>query len=350
MGWDRYTSPQFYETGDVLIALTDTVFRPAKPSGKNYTFKNAVGLALFVGPKGAKQWHFRFYWVGKQARISLLVYPAVRLKEARTARDEAHALVSQGVDPRSNRREARWAASASTENSFRCVFTDWRAFMALSLKVGRQSTLSQIDRHFAKDIQPWLGDLPIVEVSRQYVLKVLHKIERRRAMTTAEKCRIWLNQLFRYAMVEKGHAANPSADLDIVALPKPKVRHKPHLRMDEPPAFLNTLRAYGGHANTVLGIRLLLLTGVRTGELRAATPEQFDLERGLWMIPPEVVKQLQVCERRESEEISLYIVPAFARASVRGCRQKSSSVDEQACESRPAAPLLHSHRISDGGA
>ena len=96
MGWDRYTSPQFYETGDVLIALTDTVFRQAKPSGKNYTFKNAGGLALFVGPKGAKQWHFRFYWVGKQARISLLVYPAVRLKEARTARDEAHALVSQG--------------------------------------------------------------------------------------------------------------------------------------------------------------------------------------------------------------------------------------------------------------
>lgn len=79
--------------------------------------------------------------------------------------------------------------------------------------------------------------------------------------------------------------------------------------MDEPPAFLNTLRAYGGHANTVLGIRLLLLTGVRTGELRAATPEQFDFERGLGMIPPEVVKQLQVCERRESEEIPLYIVP-----------------------------------------
>lgn len=291
------------------MALTDTAVRQAKPSGKNYTLKDSGGLALFVGPKGAKQWHFRFYWLGKQARISLGVYPAVSLKEARTARDEARALVAQGVDPRSSRREARLAASASTENSFRSVFTDWRAFRALSLKVGRQSTLSQIDRHFDKDILPWLGDLPIVEVSRQHVLEVLRKIERRKAMTTVEKCRTWLNQLFRYAMVEKGLATNPSADLDIVAMPKPKVRHNPHLRMDELPAFLRKLRSYGGHPNTVLGIRLLLLTGVRTGELRAAKPEQFDLERGLWIIPAELVKQLQVRERQESEEIPPYIVP-----------------------------------------
>src|SRR3546814_10516756 len=44
---------------------------------------------------------------------------------------------------------------------------------------------------------------------------------------------------------------------------------------------------------TQLGIRLLLLTGVRTGELRLATPDQFDLNRRLWIIPPQIVKQLQ---------------------------------------------------------
>ena len=293
------------------MALTDTAVRQAKPSGKNYTLKDADGLALFVGPKGAKHWHFRFYWLGKQARISLGGDPAISLKDARKARDQARALVAQGVDPRSRRREARLAACAA---SFSTVFTDWWAFRALSLKPGRQSTLGQIDRHFAKDILPWLGDLPIAEVSRRQVLEVLRKIEQRKAMTTAKKCRTWLNQLFRYAMVEKGLMVNPSADLDIVALPKPKVRHNPHLRMEQLPAFLHKLRSYAGHPTTVLGIRLLLLTGVRTGELRAAKPEQFDLERGLWIIPPEVVKQLQVRERRESEEIPAYIVPLSAPA------------------------------------
>jgi len=223
-------------------------------------------------------------------------------------------LVAQGVDPRASRCESRLAACAASENCFRSVFNDWKAFRALSLKRGRQSTLEQVERHFTKDIMPWLGDLPIVEVSRQHVLEVLRKIERRKAMTTAEKCRTWLNQLFRYAMVEKGLASNPAADLDIVALPKPKVRRNPHLRMADLPAFLRKVSIYGGHAKTVWGIRLLLLTGVRTGELRAATPEQFDLERGLWIIPPEVVKLLQVRERRESEEIPPYIVPLSRQA------------------------------------
>jgi len=92
-----------------------------------------------------------------------------------------------------------------------------------------------------------LGDLPIAEISRQHVLEVLRRIERRKAMTTAQKCRTWLNQLFRYAMVEKGLATNPSADLDIVALPKPKVRHNPYLQMDELPELLRKLGSYGGH-------------------------------------------------------------------------------------------------------
>ena len=291
------------------MALTDTAVRQAKPSGINYTIKDTDGLALFVGPKGAKQWHFRFYWLGRQARISLGVYPAVSLKDARRGRDEARALIAQGVDPRTHRREARLAASASTDGAFRSVFADWRAFKALSVKAGRQGTLEQIDRHFAKDILPWLGDLPITEISRQHVLEVLRRIERRKAMTTAQKCRTWLNQLFRYAMVEKGLATNPSADLDIVALPKPKVRHNPYLQMDELPELLRKLSSYGGHPNTVRGIRLLLLTGVRTGELRAAKPEQFDLQRKVWIISPELVKQLRVRELRGDEEIPPYIVP-----------------------------------------
>lgn len=79
--------------------------------------------------------------------------------------------------------------------------------------------------------------------------------------------------------------------------------------MEELPAFLQALHAYGGQETTKLGLRLLLLTGVRTGELRLAVPEQFDLERGLWIIPPVIVKQLQVKLRREGKTIPPYIVP-----------------------------------------
>jgi hypothetical protein len=57
---------------------------------------------------------------------------------------------------------------------------------------------------------------------------------------------------------------------------------------------------------------LLLLTGVRTGELRQATPDQFDVERGLWIVPPEAVKQIQLDMRRKRQSLSdipPYVVP-----------------------------------------
>ncbi|WZB61986.1 site-specific integrase [Achromobacter xylosoxidans] len=91
-----------------------------------------------------------------------------------------------------------------------------------------------------------------------------------------------------------GLEVNPAADLDVVAEPKPPVAHNPYLHLPELPEFLQKLRRYNPRGwQTQLGVRLLFLTGVRTGELRLAEPEQFDLDRGFWIIPPEVVKQLQ---------------------------------------------------------
>jgi integrase len=80
--------------------------------------------------------------------------------------------------------------------------------------------------------------------------------------------------LFRYALVKtEGLEQNPASDLDVVALP----------------ALMTALRNYGGANQTRLGLRLLL-TGVRTGELRLATHDPLDLQQRLWIMPAQVVK------------------------------------------------------------
>lgn len=139
-------------------------------------------------------------------------------------------------------------------------------------------------------------------------------------------------------MVEKGLRYNPANNLDIVAAPKPPVCHNPFLRIDEMPTFLRALSDYGRSEVTKLNLRLLLLTGVRTGELRQATPDQFEMERGLWIIPPVVVKQLQVKLRREGKNVPAYVVPLS--------RQAMEIVDyllrQQAL--RPAQRYLLAHR------
>lgn len=107
---------------------------------------------------------------------------------------------------------------------------------------------------------------------------------------------------------------NPASDLDIVAAVQPPVQHNPILRQDELGAFLLDLRAAGGTLLTLAGIRLLLLTGVRTQELHFAAPDQFDLEHALWRVPPDAVKQLRGRLRTQSGAIPHYLLPLSRQA------------------------------------
>ncbi|WP_434606420.1 tyrosine-type recombinase/integrase [Pseudomonas sp. D2-30] len=300
------------------MALSEMTVRHARITGNDYTLGDSDGLTLNVTARGGKVWLFRYYWAGKQKRMSLGCYPQISLKDARTRRDEARALVAQGINPYEHRKQQRLAVHAAKDHTFEAVFNQWVAFRRLSLKEGRQSTLSQILRIFNKDVLPTLGGRSIYDINRHDLLDLLSRIEQRKALTTAEKCRTWFNQLFRYALVKiEGLEHNPASDLDVVALPKPPVTHNPFLRMDELPGLMAALRSYGGANQTRLGLRLLLLTGVRTGELRLATPDQFDLEKRLWVIPAEVVKQLQLAMRKpgkQTQNVPPYIVPLSVQA------------------------------------
>jgi len=143
-------------------------------------------------------------------------------------------------------------------------------------------------------------------------------VEKRGSLSVAEKLRTWFTQLFTYATVTVPDLGdNPAKDLGVVALPLPPVDNNPFLRMPELPLMLQTLRKYRGRLNTQLGLRLLFLTGVRTGELRFATPGQFDLDRGLWIIPVARLKQRNLLTKKRRKrliDIPPYIVPLSIQA------------------------------------
>ena len=245
------------------------------------------------------------------------------------------------IDPQIERDQRRQAAKLAGEYTFQNVFDAWVEHRRKELKEGRQSTLSQILRIFGKDVLPTLGKMSIYDIRRPQLLGVLAAIEKRKAHTTAEKVRTWFNQMFRYALViAEGMEVNPAADLDVVAEPKPPVAHNPYLHLPELPEFLQKLRLYNPRGwQTQIGVRLLFLTGVRTGELRLAEPEQFDLDRGLWIIPPQVVKQLQDEMRKAGkrpQDVPPYIVPLSLQA-IEVVRYLLS-------EMRPAQKYLLSHR------
>lgn len=300
------------------MPLSDTAVRQARASGKAYTLGDSRGLALAVAASGSKSWHFRYLWLGKQKRMSLGTYPEVSLKDARSRRDAARALVAKGINPQKHRKQEQQVRQLTAEQTFQTVFEKWLEYRRLSLKSGRQSSLEQLQQIFHNDVLSAIGKCSIYDVTRTDLMQVLAGIEDRKAFSVAQKCRLWLKQFFRFAMVKiPGLERNPALDLEAVAQPKPPVTHNPYVRFEDLPLVLQSLRDFHGKPQTRMGLRLLLLTGVRTGELRSATPDQFDLERGLWSIPPVIVKQLQVAMRKQGkwpQDVPPYVVPLSVQA------------------------------------
>lgn len=81
------------------MALTDAKIRAAKHTDKAYKLTDGAGMFLLVHPNGSRYWRLRYRILGKEKTLALGVYPEVSLSEARTKRDEARKLISEGIDP-----------------------------------------------------------------------------------------------------------------------------------------------------------------------------------------------------------------------------------------------------------
>ncbi len=119
---------------------------------------------------------------------------------------------------------------------------------------------------------------------------MLRKMEQRGVLDKLKKTRQACRQIFTHAVITGRAENNPVTDL-AGALKAPKQKHFPHLSIDQLPGFLNALSDYRGSMVTRSATSLLVLTGLRTIELRASEWADIDLEKDLWQIPAERMKR-----------------------------------------------------------
>ncbi|HCU0915595.1 tyrosine-type recombinase/integrase [Proteus mirabilis] len=269
------------------MPLTDIQIRKANPKEKPYTLNDGNGLSLLVEPNGSKGWRFRYRFAGKPKMISLGVYGQVTLAEARKKRDEAKKQLAENINPSDARKSEKIALRYATENTFYAVAMEWHSSKCSTWSDGYAS---EILRCFENDIFPYIGKRPIDQIAPLELLAVLQKIEKRGALEQANKIRRRCGEVFRYAVITGRVKYNPAPDL-AGAMNKPETKHFPFLREDEIPDFVKALNNYQGSKITKYATQLLMLTGVRTVELRLAEWSEFDLDNAIWEIPKERMKK-----------------------------------------------------------
>ncbi|WP_079416017.1 tyrosine-type recombinase/integrase [Thiomonas intermedia] len=272
------------------MPLTEPACKAAHcPEGKPYKrHADAGGLYLEVTKTGAKLWRWKYRAGGKEKRLALGAYPKVSLKDARRARDEARALLDSGADPGEARQDAKRARLASSDLAFekvaRAWWEHWRATKA-------ERHAGYVIARLEADAFPAFGEKPVNELTAPAFVRLAKSIEERGAADIARRVLQTCGQVMRYAVAHGLTDRNPVADVkpgDVL-----RARRQVNfarIELSELPELLRRIEGYTGSPFTRLGLKLMALTFVRTGELIGARWQEFDLTAAQWRIPAERTK------------------------------------------------------------
>ncbi|HEI6786077.1 TPA: integrase arm-type DNA-binding domain-containing protein [Yersinia enterocolitica] len=259
----------------------------AKPQEKAYKLSDGGGLFLYVSITGAKSWRLKYRINGKEKLLTIGLFPATTLADARQKRDEAKSLLADGVDPSQDKKAKKVSQRISAENTFEAIAKEWHSSKK---KVWTPDYSDLVLSMFVRDVFPFIGHMPIKDVKPLMLLDVLRKIEARGAMEMARKTRRRCGEVFKYAIVTGRAEYNPAPDLTVAMTP-PNSTHYPFLTEAEVPDFIVALNSYFGSVIAKAATQILMLTGLRTKELRHAKWSDVDLDSGIWTIPIEVMKK-----------------------------------------------------------
>ncbi len=268
------------------MPLTDIAAKGAKPKDKLYKLSDEKGLFLSVRPNGGKYWQMKYRFDGKEKTLSFGVYPEVSLKEARDKRDEARRKIKGGLDPSEEKKLAKLTRMVDAENSFEHVAREWHEKQAERYTIKHhKAVLTRLEN----DVFPLLGSRPIGQIKAPELLVTVQKIEKRGAIDLAHRALQTAGQIFRYAIATGRADRDISADLRGALTVRKKINHA-NLKEDELPEFLQKLENYHGEPRTKIALQMLVLTFVRTAELRGMRWEEINLETKEWHIPAERMK------------------------------------------------------------
>jgi integrase len=249
------------------------------------------GLYLVVDASGARRWAFIYHTRGKRREMGL---GRMGLKEARETAEEVRRQIRKGIDPITARRHDRaTTAGIPTFEVMAAEVIEEAKAKSTNAKVRYQWELLLGPRYCEPLLQKRINEITTLDV--EHVLRPIWRTK----PETGRKLLVRLRRVFDYARVHlrDRHGivvpSNPAAwqdlrDRGFERISKLSRGRQAALDYQQAPEFLTALRQREGIAARALEVTLL--TGLRTGEVIGAPWSEIDLEKKVWVIPPERLK------------------------------------------------------------
>ena len=226
------------------------------------------GLYLVVQPTGSKSWAVRYRHGGRSHKHTVGPYPAFDLKQARDAAAKVLRAVAEGRHPEQRQ-------SGSVEDAV-------AQFLERHGKNYRPKPRSEAERLLRLHVVGNWGRRKLEEITRADVRAMVARIE---APVAANRVHSIVRKLFNWAVENDLIVNSPVAGLKA---PHAETSRDRVLTDDELRRVWQAAERLGPLNGAV--VRLLVLTGQRRNEVAHMQWRELDLERRLWTLPRERVK------------------------------------------------------------
>ncbi|CAL80531.1 Putative phage integrase [Bradyrhizobium sp. ORS 278] len=260
--------------------LTARKVETAKP-GK---YSDGGNLYLIVSETGARKWVLRFTWRGQAKEMGLGSAASVPLSDAREKAADARRTIGRGLNPIEERRRG----------GITPTFGELADEVRESLSTGFRNQKHKAQ--WKSTLETYASSLrakPVDTITTEDLLAALKPIWTTKA-ETASRLRGRIEKVLDAAKA-KGFrdGENPArwrGHLDHL-LPKPSKLargHHPAMPYESVPSFIGELRQR--EATAALALELCILTTARSGEILGMRWSEIDLEKKVWIVPPERMK------------------------------------------------------------
>lgn len=281
--------PPFEESRYTFMALTTRQINATKPGTKIVTLSDGMGLELRISTNGSRGWRLRYTRPnGKRNMISLGKYPEVTLAEAREKRTDLRRLIAKGIDPVEHKQNEKRALKYASENTFKVLAMEWHAAMVPRWKEGSKR-VNDSRRVLEMYVFPKVGDRAIESILPLEWLEILRTLEDAGKFEQRRRLHAFCRDIYRFAIITGRASYNPLTDLQTALKPYKRGSFH-HIPQSELPQLARDIEAYDKSPMVRIGLKLLLLTAVRPGELRRAEWSEFDLDAAVWKIPADRMK------------------------------------------------------------
>ncbi|MEZ9176902.1 integrase domain-containing protein [Vibrio kanaloae] len=269
--------------------LTDKELKNAKPKSSEYVLSDGFGLQVRVMSNGTKSWRFVYKSpeTGKQSRVTLGTYPVLTIAKARLKAKHFRELVADCIDPKTFMQQQHDEYLAINHNTLYNVSKEW--FQVKKEDVTPEHA-EDIWRSLELHVFPSIKGQPISLLTAPQVIEVLKRVEAKGSLETVKRLTQRLNEIMIHAVNCGLIHSNPLAGIKS-AFKKPQKENMKTLPPQELPQLMRSIANASIKPTTRCLLEFQLHTMTRPNEAAGARWEEFELEKGLWVIPAERMKK-----------------------------------------------------------